>query len=133
MFKAMNTHQTVEQVAARLTHLCDKGQYTQALEELYADNARHIEAVEMPGHKKLTEGKKALCEMSEKWMKTTTVHSCSCSKPLINGDQFVCEMKLDITGSEGPMAGQRMQMSETCLYTVRDGKISEAKFFYSTC
>jgi ketosteroid isomerase-like protein len=135
----MNTANTaanpVQKVADRLAELCSTGQGHQAMQELYADNARHVEAMEMPGspYKRVMEGKPTLLKMSEHWGKTTTVHSASCSKPLVNGDQFVCEMKIDMTSNEGPMAGQRMAMAETCLYTVKDGKITEAKFFYGGC
>jgi predicted ester cyclase len=45
--------------------------------------------------------------------------------------QFVVPMTMDCTSNEGPMAGQRMNMSETALYTVKNGKITEGKFFYS--
>lgn len=123
------------QVANRLAELLNDGKHHEAMHELYADNARHVEAMEMPGspYKRITEGKANLLAMSEHWGKTTTVHSSSCGKPLVNGDQFVVEMKLDCTSHEGPMAGQRMNMSETCLYTVEHGKISEAKFFYNMC
>lgn len=105
------------------------------MRELYADNARHVEAMEMPGspYKRITEGKTALLKMSEAWNRSTTVHSSHVGKPLVNGDQFVCTMTIDCTSSEGPMAGQRMTMSETCLYTVKDSKITEAKFFYGGC
>lgn len=121
-----------ELVAKRLVELCREGKHLDAIKELYADNARHIEAMEMPGGdcKRITEGKKALLEMGEKWSKTTTVHSASVGPALSNGDQFICEMKMDCTASEGPMAGQRMNMSEFAQYTVQNGKISEAKFFY---
>ncbi len=119
-------------VANRLCELCGKGQHHEAMQELYADNAKHIEAMEMPGspYKRVTEGKATLLKMSEHWGKTTTVHSASVGKPLVNGDQFLVEMKMDCTSSEGPMAGQRMDMQEQCLYTVKDGKIVEARFFY---
>lgn len=122
-------------IADKLCELCNTGRHEEAMRDLYADNARHVEAMEMPGspYKRITEGKPALIAMSEHWMKTTTVHSCTCGKPLVNGDQFVCEMSMDCTSSEGPMAGQRMTMTETCLYTVKDGKITEAKFFYPMC
>lgn len=105
------------------------------MRELYADNARHVEAMEMPGspYKRITEGKKALLDMSDHWNKTTTVHSSSVGKPMVNGDQFLVDMTLDCTSSEGPMAGQRMTMTEHALYTVKDGKITEAKFFYAMC
>ncbi len=122
-----------QQVASRLTELCNSGKHQVAMQELYADNARHIEAMEMPGCPRITEGKTALLAKGEHWAKTTTVHSESCGKPLVNGDQFTCTMSMDVTSTEGPMANQRMQMSETCLYTVKDNKITEAKFFYGGC
>jgi hypothetical protein len=115
--------------------MCSVGKHHEAMQELYADNARHVEAMEFPGspYKRVTEGKPNLLKMSEQWGKTTTVHSMSCGQPLVNGDQFICEMSMDCTSSEGPMAGQRMQMTEYCLYTVKDGKITEARFFYPSC
>ncbi len=119
-------------VASRLVEMCKKGQYHEAMQELYADDARHVEAMEMPGspYKKVMQGKDTLLKMSEHWGKTTTVHSMTIGDPRVNADQFACDMSLDCTASEGPMAGQRMQMAETCLYTVKNGKIAEAKFFY---
>lgn len=122
-----------DRVANRLVEMCNAGQFHEAMIELYADNARHVEVMEMPGSpcKRITEGKAALIKAGEQWSKSTTVHSSSIGKPMSNGDQFVVEMKMDCTSSEGPMAGQRMQMSEICLYTVKNGKITEAKFFYS--
>lgn len=122
---------TTQDVANRFHELCAAGKYREAMQELYADNARHIEAVEMPGCQRVLEGKSALIAMGQEWAKSTTVHSAACSKPLVNGDQFACDMSLDVTSSQGPMAGKRHQMSETCLYTVKDGKIAEAKFFYA--
>ena len=119
-----------QKVALRLVELCAAGKNLQAMQELYADNVRHVESMEMPGCPRITEGKKALLEKGEKFAKITTVHGASCGKPLINGDQFTCSMTLDCTSSEGPMAGQRMNMSETALYTVKNGKIVEGKFFY---
>ena len=123
---------STEAVANQLKELCDAGKCREAIEELYADNARHVEAMEMPESpfSRVSEGKQKLLEMSDYWEKCNEVHSFECGAPLINDNQFVCEMKMDVTSSEGPMAGQRMSMQETCLYTVEDGKITEAKFFY---
>ncbi len=119
-------------VADRLYELCSVGKHEQAMKELYADNCRHVEVMECPGspYKRITEGKATLLQMCDHWNKTTTVHSASCGKPLVNGDQFIVEMQMDCTSSEGPMAGQRMNMKEQALYTVKGGKITEAKFFY---
>lgn len=122
-----------QQVANRLHELCSAGQYHEAMEELYADDAKHIEAMAMPGQDQILEGKPALLKMSEHWGKTNTVHEQSVGTPLVNGDQFLCQMSMDLTMGDGPMAGQRAQMSEWCLYTVADGKIKEARFFYAPC
>ncbi len=103
-----------------------------AIEELYADNAKHIEPMMMPGCETVTSGKAALLAMGEHFQKITTIHAATVGDPSVNADQFVCDMALDCTSSEGPMAGQRVKMSETCLYTVKDGKIVEGKFFYRT-
>lgn len=121
-----------QRVANRLHELCAKGQYHEAMQELYADSARHVEVMEMPGSptRRVTERKRELLAKSEQFGKSTEIHDASVSKPMANGDQFVCDMMLDCTAREGPMAGRRMKMQETCLYTVRDGKITEAKFFH---
>lgn len=123
----------VHTVANRLVELCAAGKYQEAARELYADNVRHIEAMEMPGSDcgGITEGKANILAKGEEWNKSTTIHSAACGKPLVNGDQFLCEMSMDCTSHAGPMAGQRMKMTEQCLYTVKDGKITEAKFFYA--
>lgn len=130
----MNPHSDTEThaVANRLYELCSEGKYQEAMQELYADDATHVEAMEMPGspYGRVISGKATLLKMGEEWMKDSEIHAAHCGKPLVNGDQFVCDMSLDVTHKSGPMAGQRMNMSETCLYTVRNGKISEAKFFY---
>src|SRR5262249_3468404 len=123
-------HTATQKVASRLVELCASGKNLDALKELYADNARHVEVMDGPGCARITEGKPALLQKAEKFAKTTTVHSASCGKPLVNGDQFVVPMSMDCTCTEGPMANQRMNMSETALYTVKNGKISEGKFFY---
>jgi hypothetical protein len=119
-------------IAQRLYELCNTGKHREAMTDLYADDCRHVEAMEMPGspYKRVIEGKAALLKLSDHWEATTTVHSCACSKPLVNAEQFIVEMTMDCTSSEGPMAGQRMTMREYCLYTVRGSKIVEARFFY---
>lgn len=126
-------HLATQKVADRLVELCSSGKNHQALQELYADDARHVEVMESPGCPRIIQGKAALLQKSEEFARMTTVHSASYGKPVVNGDQFLCQMSLDCTMSEGPMAGQRMDMAETALYTVKNGKITEARFFYGGC
>jgi hypothetical protein len=123
-------HLATQRVANRLTELCSTGKNLEALKELYADNARHVEVLEAPWCPRILEGKANLLKKAEEFHNSTTVHSASCAKPIVNGDQFICEMSLDCTSNQGPMAGKRMEMKETALYTVKNGKITEGKFFY---
>jgi ketosteroid isomerase-like protein len=126
-------HQATQKVAERFYALINEGKNLDAIRELYADNARHVEVMAGPGCERITEGKTQVFEKADKFAKSTTIHSASIGKPVVNGDQFVCPMSLDCTCSEGPMAGHRMNMTETALYTVKNGKITEGKFFYAMC
>ena len=47
--------------------------------------------------------------------------------PWINGDQFVVRFTMDVTQKQ---SGQRIAMDEAALYTIKDGKIAEERFFY---
>jgi hypothetical protein len=123
-------HQATQKVATRLAELCNAGKNLDAIKELYADSAKHVEVMEAPWCPRITEGKKSLLEKAEQFAKGTTIHSASVGAPVVNGDQFVCTMAMDCTSSQGPMAGKRMSISETALYTVKNGKITEGKFFY---
>jgi ketosteroid isomerase-like protein len=124
-------HQATQQVADRFHEFCTTGQNHRAIQDLYADGARHVEVMDAPWCPRVIEGKPAILRKSEEFAKSTTIHGATCGKPVVNGDQFVCTMTLDCTASQGPMAGQRMNMSETALYTVKNGKITEGKFFYA--
>src|SRR3954468_13345126 len=99
-------HLATQKVAQRLVDLCSTGKNLDAIKELYADNAKHVEAMEGPGCPRISEGKKTLLEKAEKFGKTTTIHSATIGKPIINGDQFVVPMSMDCTSTEGPMANQ---------------------------
>jgi hypothetical protein len=126
-------HQATAKVAARLVELCARGENLAAIQELYADHARHVEVVDGPGCGRILEGKTTIAEKAAQFARSITVHGRTCGAPVVNGDQFLCPMSLDCTFNEGPMAGQRMNMTETVLYTVRNGTITEAKFFYAMC
>jgi hypothetical protein len=120
-------------LAARFYELASTGQNETIMREMYADDCKHVEAMEMPGCPRITSGKPALIEKAIKFKQSITVHGGTCSKPMVNGDQFICEMTMDCTANDGPMAGQRMNMREYCLYTTKNGKITEARFFYNGC
>src|ERR1043165_8926809 len=70
-------HQATTKVANRLTELCSTGKNLDALKELYADNARHVEVMDAPWCARIIEGKQNLLQKAEQFHKATPVHSAS--------------------------------------------------------
>ena len=61
------------------------------------------------------------------WHANHEVHSVKVKGPCVHGQQFLLQFTMDVT----PKGGARIQMDEMGLYSVQDGKIVEARFFYS--
>ena len=132
-------------VGKRLVELLDQGESLKAIEELYADTVTIHEAMspgDVPGNEDLPpeaqaahkEGfvSKAEVLKSNQWfLENHEFHGGSQDGPYPLGDEFVVCMHLDCTPKVGPMAGQRMDMKEACIYKVDNGKIVESKFCYS--
>lgn len=72
------------------------------------------------------EGRDALLQKHAWWEANAEMHSSSMEGPFIFGDQFAIQYTMDVT-----LNGERTQMSEIGLYTVRDDKIVEERFFYN--
>lgn len=120
----------VMEIGKRLIELVQAQKFTQAIDELYADD---IVSIEARGDEKMParmEGIKAIRGKTEWWVGCHEIHGVEAEGPFPNADRFAVVMGIDVTAKEGPMAGQRMTFKEVCLYTVRDGKIAEEAFFY---
>jgi ketosteroid isomerase-like protein len=120
----MNT----EAVAKRLVELCRKGEYEQAQRELYAQDAVSIEMPGAPaGALGDARGLEAIYEKGRQFAAgVETMHSNEVSDPLVAGQWFSVTMTMDVT-----FKGRgRVQMSELCVYHVRDGKVASEQFFY---
>lgn len=126
-------HQATEKVGKRLAELIGQRKNLDAIKELYADNAKHVEVMGGPGCDRICEGKATLLQKAQQFHDSITIHGHTVGKPITNGEQFLLPMSLDSTFNDGPMKGMRMNMEETALYTVKNGKISEVKFFYGGC
>jgi hypothetical protein len=114
-----------EELAKRLVALCREGKWETAQEELFSPEAVSVEPYATPGFEKETRGLPAIIEKGKKFTEMTEkLHSLSVSEPLIAESAFACTMSMDIT-----MKGQgRMQMSELCVYDVKEGKIIREEF-----
>jgi len=71
------------------------------------------------------EGREALLRKHAWWYENTKVHSQTAEGPYVFDDQFAVRYTMDVT-----MNGERSQMDEVGVYTVRDDAIVEERFFY---
>jgi hypothetical protein len=122
--------QDTMKVGAELVDLCRQGRNMDAIETLYSPDIISVEAVGSSAIPARVEGIDAVRGKSEWWMANHDVHSQTVEGPWPHGDRFIVRFKLDVTPKRGSMAGQRMQVDETGLYTVQDGKVVQEEYFY---
>ncbi len=116
----------IEQIAARLAEYCRNEQFSQAQKELYANDAVSIEPVETPGFDQVTRGLDALMEKDKKFSSMVeSRYGTTVSEPLIAGNAFTFVLTMDLKMK----GGDRQQLKELCVYTVKDGKIIAEQFF----
>ncbi|CAN5400614.1 nuclear transport factor 2 family protein [soil metagenome] len=116
---------SIQDIAADLVALCKAGKFEEPGEKYWADDVVSIEA--MTGDMARVTGKDAVRGKGEWWAANHEVHGFEVTGPFINGDQFVVGFKMDITPKS---TGERVTMDEVGLYTIKDGKIAEERFFY---
>jgi ketosteroid isomerase-like protein len=117
-------------VGKKLIELCLQGKNMEALDTLYSPEIVSIEAIGGPAMPARMEGIAAIKGKNEWWLANNEVHKAEAEGPWPNGDRFIVRFKYDVTGKDGPLAGKRMTLDETALYTVKDGKITQEEFFY---
>ena len=111
-------------VAAKFATALKAGRFEEA-ETYWSDDVVSFEAQDGPMRE--ARGRAAVHAKGEWWVANHDVHSLETSGPYLNGDQFALRFRIDVTPKA---SGQRTQMEEVGLYTVRDGKIAEERFFY---
>jgi ketosteroid isomerase-like protein len=119
------------EVGKKLVELCKAGKDTDALETLYAPNVVSIEPQSGPDMPARVQGIDAHRKKTKWWYDNHTIHSHQVQGPYPHGDRFIVRFEYDVTGKAGPMAGKRMKIEEGALYTVEDGKITQAEYFYA--
>ena|SRR6516225_2010110 len=117
----MNT----QEVAQELVTLCRQGKFAEAGEKYWSDDVLSIEPM---GENAESHGKAAARAKGEWWASHNEAHSVKVEGPYINGDDFTVRYIMDVTDKD---SGQRQTMDEIALYRVKNGKISEERFFYS--
>ena len=117
-------------VGKKLVEFCREGKNIEAVETLYSPDIVSIEGMGSPAMPARMEGIDAVKGKNQWWLDNHEVHSSEAEGPWPLGDRFIVRFKYDVTSSAGPMAGKRMNLDETALYTVKDGKIIQEEFFY---
>ena len=115
-----------EAVARELVDLCRAGHNLDALGKLYAPNIISIEANELPGMPARMTGLDAVRRKNEWWFENFQVHSNEAEGPFINKDQFSVKFTHDVTEKK---TGKRSKDTEIAVYTVKNDKIVEERFF----
>lgn len=116
---------TTQDVANDLIAMWKAGQFDESGEKYWADDVISYE--NMPGAEMAEiRGIAGVRAKGEWWGANHEVHSTVIEGPYINGDQFTVRFKMDLT----PKGGERHTMDEIGLYTIRNGKIAEERFFY---
>lgn len=118
-------------IGQQLVDLCRQGKHMEAINTLYGQNVVSVEAMEMPDMPSRLEGLEAVRGKGEWWMANHEIHSQTVDGPYPHGDRFIVFFAMEVTAKIGPMAGQRMSMSEAALYTVKGGKVVQEEFFYA--
>ena len=117
-------------VADELVSFCRVGKNLDAINHLYSPDIVSVESMgneQMPREMK---GIDAIMQKNKWWGKNNTVHSASVEGPFIgDNDKFAVYYNFDVTSKQ---TGQRNQMEEMALYTVKDGKVVREQFFYRT-
>ena len=116
------------EVGQQLVALCKAGQFEEAMNTLYADEIVSIEGQGTEDMPARLEGIAAVRAKSQWWNDNHDVHSMDTTGPFFGhrDDQFIVKFDIDVT----PKEGERMQMSECAIYTVRNGKVSQEEFLY---
>ncbi len=116
---------TTETLAKDFVALLKEGRLHDAADAYNADDIASYE--NMPGPMAACQGKDAVKKKGEWWTANHEVHEFSAEGPYLNGEQFAVHYYFDVTVKE---SGERRKMHEVGLYTVKDGKIVEERFFY---
>ena len=117
---------TTKEIAKKLKKYCEEGKFEEAQKELFAKDAVSIEPMAGGGFDKETRGLDAIIKKGDKWKEmVSATHSIEISEPTIAGNTFSLSMRMDVTTKDRG----RQDMTELCVYQVKDGKIVSEQFF----
>jgi len=120
------TSPATETVARELVELCRAGRNSDAIETLYSPAIESNEPMDFDGMPARATGIDAIRRKNEWWNDNYEVDRHDVDGPYVNGDQFSVRYTFATTHRK---TRERSTMSEIAVYTVKDGKIVQEKFF----
>ena len=121
-----STPLSVAEVAADFTELWRAGEFGAAGEKYWAEDVVSIEPHDLSdGTAAVCRGIDAVRAKSLRWLATHGIEDLNLDGPFVTGDQFALFAEMLIAH-----AGRRRPHSEIAVFSVRDGKIVEERYFY---
>ena len=118
----------VHDVARDFTDMLRQGQFVAARERYWAENVRIIEPRGLPGGIAAeVSGIEAARAKTARWLGSRHIHDLGIDGPFVTGNQFALFLDMMIAGQTG---GAGQPFTEIAIFTVRDGQISEERYFY---
>lgn len=117
---------TVQDIAQAFTALCAQGKFEEAGHAWWSDDI--VSREPMPGDMAEIRGRAAVDAKGAWWYANHDVHSAQVLGPYVHGEQFMVRFTMDVT----PKGGARMTLDEMGLYTVKNEKIVEERFFFGS-
>ena len=98
------------------------------VDELYAEGAESIEAVNPPGRDvRIAKGRDAIKAKRESWAAGHEIHRLDADGPYVHPpNRFAVRFEVEVTQKE---SGRKMALSEVAIYTVEGTKIVREEFF----
>jgi ketosteroid isomerase-like protein len=118
---------TTKETAEAFTAMLKAGDHEGAATKFNAEDIVSYEGMEGP--MAVCKGREAVKAKSDWWYANHEIIRSESEGPWVTGDQFVVNFDIEVIVKE---SGERISMKEVGLYTVRDGKIAEERFFYPT-
>ncbi len=118
----------INDVARDFTAMLRLGQFAAAGEKYWADDVTSVEPVDLPiGIPAVVSGFEAARNKSRSWLSASRIDDLDIDGPFVTGNQFALFMDMVIVSRAN---GDSQPFTKIAIFTVRDAKIIEERYFY---